>query len=137
MVLSGGGSGCDPLAPVETLTNYWNAVTLGVAPKDIVLERASLDTDDQARILKAMLGETPFILVTSASHMPRTMALFDAQGLQATPAPTDYGEALLGTFTEAGFQAHSIYPNARALGNSERAVYDCLGLLWLRLVGTF
>jgi uncharacterized SAM-binding protein YcdF (DUF218 family) len=135
LVLSGGGNGCDPLAPVERLTNYRLAVTLGVAPEDIVLERASLDTADQARILRSLLGETPFIVVTSASHMPRTMALFDVQGLQAIPAPTDYGVALLGPFTREGFQADSVYPNARALTNSERAVYEYLGLLWSSLGG--
>jgi uncharacterized SAM-binding protein YcdF (DUF218 family) len=135
MVLSGGGSGCDPLAPVESLTNYRLAVAMGVAPEDIVLERASLDTADQARILKEMLGETPFIVVTSASHMPRTMALFYAQGLRAIPAPTDYGVGLFGPFTREGFQADSIYPNARALTNSERAVYEYLGILWAALRG--
>jgi uncharacterized SAM-binding protein YcdF (DUF218 family) len=128
-----GGSGCDPEAPVEVLTNYRFAVSLGVAGEDIVIERASQDTEDQARILAEALGERPFLIVTSASHMPRTMALFEAQGLRAIPAPTDHATGLYGLFSREAFGIESLYPNAGALWNTERALYEYLGLLWLRL----
>ena len=36
------------------------------------------------------IGQTPFILVTSAGHMPRSMAVFEAQGMQPIPAPTEF-----------------------------------------------
>ncbi len=134
LVLSG-GSGCDPEAPVESLTNYRFAEAFGVSGDDIVIERASQDTADQARILKEMLGEQPFLIVTSASHMPRTMALLEAQGLHPIAAPTDHGTGLYGLFSRESFGIESIYPNSGALWSTERAIYEYLGLLWIRLGG--
>ena len=138
MILSG-GYGCDPDAAVETLTNWRFAVEFGVAPEDIVIERESLDTDDQARVLARMLvgpnGQEPFLVVTSASHMPRSMAQLEAAGLvRAIPAPTDHATGLYGLFTKESFSPESLYPNAQALWNSERAIYEYLGLLllWVR-----
>ncbi len=132
LVLSGGG-GCDPDAPVEVLTNYRFATAFGVKGEDIIIERASLDTDDQARILAEMLGEEPFLVVTSASHMPRTMMLLEAQGLHPIAAPTDHATGLYGLFSREAFGIESIYPNSEALRNTERALYEYLGLLWLGL----
>jgi uncharacterized SAM-binding protein YcdF (DUF218 family) len=141
LILSG-GLGCDPDAPAEAMTNYRWATTFGVAPQDITLERTSLDTADQARILATLLvgdrGQEPFIVVTSASHMPRTMALLEAEGLiRAIPAPTDHATGLYSLFSREAFGAESLYPNAQALWNSERAVYEYLGLFWIWLGGLF
>ena len=133
LVLSG-GNGCEPEAPVESLTNWRFAVEYGVAPEDIIIERASRDTDDQARILAEMLGTEPFLIVTSASHMPRTMDLFQQEGLvRAIPAPTDYTTGLYGLFSREAFSAESIYPNGAALWTTERAINEYLGLVlvWL------
>ncbi|MHB1318090.1 MAG: YdcF family protein [Anaerolineae bacterium] len=138
LILSG-GYGCDADAPVETLTNWRFATEYGVAPEDLVIERTSLDTDDQARVLAGMLsdgiGQAPFLVVTSASHMPRTMALFEAEGLvHAIPAPTDYATGLYSLLSKETFSPESLYPNAKALWNTERAIYEYLGLLliWVR-----
>lgn len=135
MILSGGGPGCDLEAPYERLTNYRYAVTLGVAPDDIVIERESWDTVDQARILRDMLGDEPFLVVTSASHMPRTMALLEAQGLNAIAAPTDYAIDASTLVHWDAPRLYRLYPDARSLWRSERAVYEYLGLLWAQLTG--
>ncbi len=135
LILSGGGPGCDLNAPYERLTNYRYAVALGVAPEDIVIERASWDTADQARILRDMLDEEPFILVTSASHMPRSMALLRAQGLDPIAAPTDYAIESPPSIGWDAPRIHRLYPDARSLWRSERAVYEYLGLFWARVTG--
>jgi len=138
LILSGGGSGCPADVPDAAFTNYRFAATYGVAPEDIVIERESLDTDDQARILAPLLGQEPFLLVTSASHMPRSMALLKAEGVRgAIPAPADFRTGLYSLYSEAGFTINSLYPNAVALWNSERAVYEYLGLLWMHVRGLF
>ena len=41
-------------------------------------------------VVKEIVGKDKFILVTSASHMLRAMALFRKQGMEPIPAPTDY-----------------------------------------------
>ena len=66
---------------------------LGVPASALLLEERSLNTRQNAsfsaELLKAR-GINRILLVTSALHMPRAMALFEAQGLQVTPAPTDF-----------------------------------------------
>ncbi len=66
------------------------AMDLGPDPRDIEVESRSKDTADQARVIKSFVGNYPFILVTSASHMPRSMALFKKAGLKPMPAPTQH-----------------------------------------------
>jgi len=66
---------------------------MGVPAKHVMLENASRDTHDNAvnsaRLLKAR-GMHRILLVTSAFHMRRAVALFEGQGLEVVPAPTDY-----------------------------------------------
>ncbi len=134
LVLSG-GLNCRPDAPEANLTNYRFAAEMGVPADDILIERASKDTDDQARLLAPILGAEPFILVTSASHMPRTMELFRAAGMQPIPAPTDHHTGLYGIFSKEAFGPESLYPNSGSLEKSEIALYEYLGLLWTQLTG--
>lgn len=68
-------------------------VVMGVPPQHIVLENQSRDTHDNAVLTAQLLtarGIHRILLVTSAYHMRRSLALFEAQGLEVVPAPTDY-----------------------------------------------
>ena len=51
------------------------AVQLGVPKQAIIMENASWDTEDEARLLRQRLDGRAFALVTSAIHMPRSMSL--------------------------------------------------------------
>ena len=66
---------------------------MGVSSQHILLESKSLNTYDNAvysaKLLKAR-GMHRILLVTSAYHMRRAVPLFEAQGLDVVPAPTDY-----------------------------------------------
>lgn len=69
------------------------AEALGVPASDILLEPDSLNTFENAAYTKALLAERgieQILLVTSALHMPRSLAIFTKQGFNATPAPTDF-----------------------------------------------
>ncbi len=106
------------------------ALALGVNKDDIVAESESKDTDDQARLLAPLVRRDQFILVTSASHMPRAVQLFSKLGMHPVPAPTDFSakEAI-------GLRPSSIYPTTEALGKSERAAYEYLGEFWSLIRG--
>jgi uncharacterized SAM-binding protein YcdF (DUF218 family) len=108
------------------------AQSLGVARSRITLEAQSLDTDDEARLIKSMVESSPFLLVTSASHMPRAMGLFRHYGLHPIAAPTDY---LAPQVTQEGPMA--FFPNSYNLRLAERAVYEYLGLTAARLAGKY
>ncbi len=66
------------------------AIELGLDKRDIVEESAALDTEDQAILIKKIVGKDKFILVTSAFHMPRSMAFFRKNGMDPIPAPTGH-----------------------------------------------
>ena len=80
-----GGIGFD--GPPEATTLSRVAEELGVAKSDMVLEVESRDTKDHPLYVRHIVKEEPFILVTSAFHMPRAMRLFVKQGLAPIPAP--------------------------------------------------
>lgn len=68
-------------------------VALGVPEDAILLEADSRNTYENAVYAREILGElgvNKIILVTSAWHMPRSVAVFEKQGFEVIPAPTDY-----------------------------------------------
>lgn len=106
------------------------AVALGVDPSSIMLENASLDTKDEARIIKNMLGSQPFILVTSAYHMPRSMALFTAQGMRPLPAPVGHLARC-----EKVLALKMLFPRAEGIDKSEIVLHEILGLISAAIMG--
>jgi uncharacterized SAM-binding protein YcdF (DUF218 family) len=127
LLLSGGGI-FDPVPDAEVMAQI--AGLLGVKPQDISLETDSRDTADEAKIVAEMIGREKFILVTSAAHMPRSMALFRKRGLQPIPAPADFQAR------EAQRPAPGrFFPKATSLLRVETAVHEYLGLAWAWLRG--
>ncbi len=106
------------------------AAFLGVDSARVQLETQSIDTADQAEKVHAIVGQDPFVLVTSALHQRRAMALFEKQGMHPLPAPARYRVRFEGT---VGFG--SFFPSAGHLGNLQAAWHEYLGLLWGRLNG--
>jgi len=106
------------------------AKIMGVKPEDLVIEAESRDTEEQARQIGNLLGEETFILVTSASHMPRAVALFQKVGLDPIPAPTGHLVK-----ARVSFSPGSFFPDSRNLLVAETAIYEYLGLTWAWLRG--
>jgi uncharacterized SAM-binding protein YcdF (DUF218 family) len=108
------------------------AVALGVDPADIIVEDQSKDTQAQASVLKDRLGQEPFVLVTSASHIPRAAAMFRKHGMQPIPAPTGHN-----TVSDPQFRLSPaiLYPNVSGPAIMQTAVYEYMGLLWAKLRG--
>jgi uncharacterized SAM-binding protein YcdF (DUF218 family) len=52
----------------------------GVADASLVVLDRPLDTGDEAHAVKSLLGTAPFVLVTSAYHMPRAVRLVHRVG---------------------------------------------------------
>ncbi len=65
----------------------------GIPEEALLIQDKSLNTAEEAaedaKILKE-LGISRIILVSSATHMRRAVPLFEKQGLEVIPAPTDY-----------------------------------------------
>jgi uncharacterized SAM-binding protein YcdF (DUF218 family) len=97
------------------------AVELSVDKSRIIQFPLARDTIEEAQYLKWELGEEPFRLVTSATHMPRAMAIFAAKGLQPYAAPTDF----------IGRDDFGWRLTADNLVASQRAIHEYIGRLWL------
>lgn len=88
------------------------------------LEDGSRNTRENAKHVAKMLGERcqqPWLLVTSAWHMPRSMAEFEAVGCKVTPYPVDYRTADSTSLTE--------YSLTHSLLQWQTALHEWLGLL--------
>ena len=87
-LLLSGGSAFSSTSEASIMAKM--AIELGTDEKELVLESKSKDTKDQASFIHNIIGNDKFILVTSASHMARSMALFQTKGMNPIPAPTGY-----------------------------------------------
>ncbi len=102
------------------------AAGLGFDPARILLEDKSLDTQDEAVLIKDMVGSDPFVLVTSAAHMLRSVKLFENQGLKPIPAPAHF---------RAKGEPEYLLPSPGNIQTCNAAAHEYLGLVWSFLLG--
>jgi uncharacterized SAM-binding protein YcdF (DUF218 family) len=95
----------------------------GVKKEHIIMQKEVKDTKEEAWAIKKRIGNAPFLLVTSAYHMPRAMKLFQKAGANPIAAPADFNHP-----EEDGVM--SIF-RSHHLEKTERALHEYLGLLWL------
>ena len=88
----------------------------------MTLEGGSRTTRENARQLAALMGarcQEPWLLVTSAWHMPRAVPEFEAVGCRVTPYPVDFRTGNHTPWTE--------YSLARSLALWQTALHEWLG----------
>jgi uncharacterized SAM-binding protein YcdF (DUF218 family) len=127
LVVSGGASpGFAPAA--EGYARL--AVELGIQRSEMLVLGSARDTEEEARDVVAALGHAPFILVTSAYHMPRAMRLMRRAGASPIPAPT--GQL---SHVRPGLERIGIRPGSQGLRMTEAALHEYLGLVLLAFTG--
>jgi uncharacterized SAM-binding protein YcdF (DUF218 family) len=120
LVLSGGAS--DQRVP--SADGYaLLAIDLGIDPTAIVRLEKPLDTREEAAAVAALAGKSPFIMVTSAYHMPRAMRLMQIAGAHPIPAPT--GQLAQ---PQMDFDARGWIPRSSSILKTERALHEYMGL---------
>ena len=105
---------------------------LGVAARDLTVETASRNTEENAYAVANLLaGEivTRPLLVTTAMHLPRAVRLFRRHGIDVVPAGCQYRT------DEFEFGVFSFLPSARTAAYNNEAAHELLGTLWLFLRG--
>lgn len=115
---------------------------IGIPDEAIWQQPNSQNTYEDALYSAGILAEKDIdriILVTSAIHMPRSVALFEKHGIEVIPAPVDF------TVTEQNWESTfkpgadelliNILPNASSLGLTTNALKEYLGLLIYGLRG--
>ncbi len=127
LLLSGAGYPHEP-SLAEVMAHV--AVDLGVKRSDIVLDEQARDTEEEARVIHSLVKSDPFILITSAFHMPRSMDLFRHYGMNPVADPTDF---LVKENRVPNILSY--FPGPESLTNAAIASHEYLGMLWSRIRG--
>ncbi len=94
----------------------------GVDMSRVLLESGARNTRENARLVAALLGDQcqkAWLLVTSASHMPRSMAEFEAVNCNVTPYPVDFATAESSSWAD--------YSMVSSLSKWQTALHEYLG----------
>lgn len=113
----------------EAATIMRDVVVLSGVPADqVIVDSVSSSTYESAKNLFPRLGQTPFLLVTSAGHMPRSMGAFKKAGSRPLPVSTDY-------MTKRNPLATQYLPSPVHLHHSDLAISEYAALIWYRFNG--
>lgn len=103
---------------------------MGVPAKRVVYESASRNTYENAVLSAQLPGidpRQPWLLITSASHMPRAMVTFQKAGWNVTAYPVDFLAGKQSRWTD--------YSLKKGAAKWQDALHELLGLLAYRLMG--
>lgn len=144
LILSGGrvswrdgGSQADSPSEADDMKEF--AMAMNVPESAILLEGNSLNTRQNAVNVQQILIDQSIdtvLLVTSAIHMPRAVAIFEKLGINVIPAPTDYLVSTeLGRENTWQGQLLSLIPDASAIDRFTQALKEYVGFAVYRLRG--
>jgi uncharacterized SAM-binding protein YcdF (DUF218 family) len=110
---------------------------LGIPRTAILEDPTSLNTRQNAVNVKQIVDREQFkrlILVTSATHMPRSIAIFRRLGMDVIPAPTDFYTTEADRQLSPQGRLLSLLPDAENLFLTTRSLKEYVGLFiyWLR-----
>jgi uncharacterized SAM-binding protein YcdF (DUF218 family) len=116
-------------------------IAMGVPSTDVIPEGESLNTHENAVNVQKILQQENFktiLLVTSAMHMPRALAIFQHLGIKAIAAPTDYRISQL-EIDEPNRQTESaiisFLPDEERFIHTTQAIREYIGLIVYKLRG--
>lgn len=127
--------------PAEDMASI--LIGLGIPEDALWVENESKNTYENALYAKEFFGEEEdlpqVLLVTSAMHMPRAVAVFEKQGFEVIPMPVDFNvtENVTSTDSSENFVSKfmDILPNASNLSLTTNAMKEYLGYAIYKLQG--
>jgi uncharacterized SAM-binding protein YcdF (DUF218 family) len=133
LILSGGRVDWKQNRASESADMAEIAQAMGVPSSAILQDPTSLNTYENAVNVKKILqqrGINQVLLVTSALHMPRSIAIFKKQGINAIPAPTDFliSSEELQPIDTLQVKVLNLFPDAMALHRFARCMKEYIGL---------
>jgi uncharacterized SAM-binding protein YcdF (DUF218 family) len=128
-----GGALRDPRTglPGQTAVARELLPSLGLAAARLSFDARSEDTCDSAINARVLVGPARgenWVVVTSAAHLPRTMACFQAAGWNVIPQPADY-QGLVAAWEPGSYRV------ADNLARLDVALHEWIGLAYYRLSG--
>jgi len=103
------------------------AIALGLLPADVLSTTRVRNTAEEAHAVAAMLPRgSRVVLVTSAFHLPRSVRLFERQGLRVIPFPVDFQASGVWAGSPLADPLNWL-PSAGGLESSSRALREAIG----------
>ncbi|MEP6615944.1 MAG: YdcF family protein [Ginsengibacter sp.] len=103
-------------------------ITMGVPDSVIFIEDRSANTADNAMISKQILDSLslapPYVLITSAMHMPRASVIFKNAGVEVIPFPCNYVAG------RGSFGISSLVPQIPVLAGWNVWLKEAVGYFW-------
>lgn len=130
LLFTGGEGGWLAQGPTEAERARIFFERMGADRQRILYESASRTTYENAVLSRRVPGVNPaqpWLLLTSASHMPRAMATFRKAGWSVTPYPVDFRTGSQTPWSE--------YSMVRGSNKWQLALHEWAGLLAYRLSG--
>ena len=110
-------------------------VQLGIPEGDIYTDVLSRNTLENAQNTKKIIDSLqlpgPFLLISSASHLPRARPVFEKQGIPVTIFPCDFVSRGVGNNLIEDY----ILPQSTALKNWDSFIKELLGVLTYKITG--
>ena len=130
VIFSGGIASVPPtgLTEAERAKQFFDE--LGVPASAVVYEAGSRNTYENAYYSSLIPGadiQQPWLLLTSAYHMPRSMGVFEKIGWNVTPYPVDYR-----TTSDLSWYDYSLHFGP---GQWELALHELLGYYVYKMAG--
>ena len=132
IIFTGGSGSLDPTPPLEAPLAVKEFEALGVAHERITAEEQSRNTIENAVFSRLLADPKPgerWVLVTSASHMPRAIAAFRAAGFPVEAYPVNW-------HTQGRRDAAELFTSfAGGLAMTDYSVHEWFGLAAYWLTG--
>ncbi|MDR0362244.1 MAG: YdcF family protein [Planctomycetota bacterium] len=110
------------------------AAELGVDPGRVIRVADAMDTDHEARLVRAAIGGGGMLLVTTAVHMERALGVFRRHGMDPIPAPCDF-VAPVSDDVFATVNRRRWRPRGGSVVANEETWHEYLGLLYFSWFG--
>ena len=132
IIFTGGTASLDPKEPLEAPLAVKELEALGVAHDRITAEEQSRNTIENAVFSRLLADPKPgerWLLVTSASHMPRAIAAFRAAGFPVEAYPVNW-------LTRGRRDAAELFKSfTGGMATTDYAMHEWLGLVAYWLTG--
>lgn len=110
-------------------------IAMGIPPEAIALDRNSRNTAENAanakKIIDSLQLPAPYLLITSAMHIPRAKKTFIKAGVEVVPYPAAFSVRPPDSVVPTDY----ILPSSNALRNWEMYLREITGSLMYRLTG--
>lgn len=106
-------------------------VDLGVPENDIIIEGKSRTTEENAKLTKGIMDKNKYkkvALITSATHMKRSVYIFEKYGVDVIPSPTGYVSRY-----KKNYGVESYFPNSNNYVDIRSAIWEYIGLIFYKV----